>query len=104
MKKYEKPVSQSQFEEMVREITTAKSIQKRVIYHYSYGCGKVTGYRESTGNSFEIDSGELLKAYNELDYDELKIKPLKDRYISGRVQSPACALLRELNRETNKTL
>ena len=98
MKKYEKPVGKSQFEEMIRDIETAKSVRDGIVYHYSYESlprGIVAGHRESTGNAFEIKFDELLDAYNGLGYPDLKTSALKE-YITGRVQSPACALLREL--------
>ena len=97
MKKYGKPVSKSQFEEMIREITTAESVTG-IVYHYSYESRHhciVSGRRDSTGNAFKIKFDELLDAYNKLNCDDLKPSALK-KYITGRVQSPACALLREL--------
>ena len=98
MKKHKKQVSKSQFEEMIRDVETAKSVRDGIVYHYSYESlprGIVAGHKESTGNAFEIKFNEILDAYNELNCDDLKKSTLKE-YITGRVQSPACALLREL--------
>lgn len=55
------------------------------------GLGLIRGVRGSTGNSFEIDINELLQAYNEC---ERPITTTKLReYITGRVFSPALAIL-----------
>ncbi len=60
------------------------------------GLGLIRGVRGSTGNSFEIDINELLQAYNKCErpYTTTKLR----EYITGRVLSPALAILTALDK------
>lgn len=60
----------------------------------SIGEGIVKGTRGSSGNPFKVDINELLEAYNKCERP-LTTSKLK-AYINGRVQSPALAILLEL--------
>ena len=97
MKKHKKQVSKSQFEEMIRDVETAKSVRDGIVYHYSYESlprGIVAGHRESTGNAFEIKFNEILDAYNELNCIALFGPP--DKTLTEALQGLAYAREQDL--------
>lgn len=72
------------------------SISKKVLYTIDNCIDEdfVRGTRGSSGNRFKVDINELIDAYNNCERP-LTTTHLKN-YISRRVQSPALAILLEL--------
>ena len=87
----EKKLSKEQFIELLRTVKEATSVQGG---HYSQikvheNEKEITGYRDTTGESFSIDINKLYDAYKE--NERINTSVLKN-YID-RVQSPGYAIL-----------
>lgn len=90
-KTMEKKLSKEQFIELLRTVKEATSVQGG---HYSQikvheNEKEITGYRDTTGESFSIDINKLYDAYKE--NERINTSVLKN-YID-RVQSPGYAIL-----------
>ena len=96
----ENKLSKKQFLELLKTVKEATSVQG---VHYSQirvtENKIVTGRRDTTGASFNIEINKLFDAYKENEHINTSV--LK-RYITNRVQSPGLAILLEMRIVTKK--
>ena len=86
----------NKFKEKIESLEVVYSIRDKVPYTiYSVDDKIVRIKRESTGSKEKLKMEELYRFYIKEDYYDTKIAKDK-KYISGRVQSPAVAVLRAL--------
>ena len=89
-------LSKKDFIEKVKDLKKVVSVTGINYVNLSVAGSMCYGKRESTNNPFEVDLDKLYKAYSDCDVSELNTTKLK-KYVD-RVQSPALAILKAINK------
>ena len=87
---FNKKLTESDFHKRILELDSVPSITGNTIYDFTLKGDILEIFRRSTQEIYKIKMRELYEFYiNEVDYKTATAK----KYISGRVQSPATAVL-----------
>ena len=92
----QKKMSKGEFIKKVGDLKQVVSVTGINYVNLSVAGSMCYGKRESTNNPFEVDLDKLYKAYSDCDVSELNTTKLK-KYVD-RVQSPALAILKAINK------
>lgn len=89
-------LSKKDFIEKVKDLKKVVSVMEINYVNLAVAGNRCYGKRESTNESFDVDLDKLYEAYSDCDVSELNTEKLK-KYVD-RVQSPALAILKAINK------